>query len=678
MYRIDPGGLRRVFFASNNAATNTARQWGLLTALLLLTALVYWPGLGGGLLFDDRANLEPLRLWQAGDIGWRQVVLDNNSGPLGRPVAMLSLLLNVAISGDGVWGLKLGNLLLHLLTGVVLWMLLLRLATRDCCMAVSMEVGMADSKVRHSLWLALAVTAVWLLHPLLVSTVLYVVQRMAMLSALFMLLAMLAYVHGRQQVNNGHIRSGMLWLFVVVPLLTALATFSKENGLLAPYLCLVLEWVYFIPASGEHRPLAVRWFIGLAAGLALLAAMLVLLLAPELVFSGYANRPFTVMQRLLTEGRVLFDYIGNILLPSGPHLSLFRDDYVISTDLLTPITTLFAWLGWLLLIGLAVAGRRRIPGFTAGIGIFLVGHAMESGLFPLLIYFEHRNYLPAIGILWALAALLLTGWRRLAAHIDNPRLLVGIGLSALLAVLALATHARARIWHSSELMLEQSLRYYPDSRHLRMELASVEMNKPFPDVAAAKRHIKHLLTLERTSTQFIGGVDLLMLDCQTRQQTTETDVVRAFSIQPDTIEADVLHAVEVLANTIQNQACANLPPTRLADGLVQVLDQSALPPDGLTIWRLRFLAAKLYAADSNLVSAFKQAEQAWPASGADLPVGMLLANLQINLGLYDRAEKLLDEIDQRMAETDQEGQKLLSDYRQELNKRFAESIFPSN
>ena len=642
------------------------REWRLLTALLLLAILAYLPGLDGSLLFDDRANLEPLRLWQEGQIAWQQAVLGNGSGPLGRPLAMLSLLINTYLSGDSVWGLKLGNLLLHLACAVALFLLLRQLAGRD---RISSAYGM---------WPALAVTAVWLLHPLMVGTVLYVVQRMAVLSALFVLLALLAFVHGRTQLNHGKSISGNLWLFAGVPLLTLLAAFSKENGLLAPLLCLVLEWVYFVPKQGLHRPVTAKLFSGLVVGGSVIAAVLILLLVPEFVFGGYINRDFTAVERLLTQGRVLFDYVGSILLPYGPKLSMFRDDYRLSTGLFTPISTLFAWLGWSVLIALAIAWRKRVPGFTAGIGIFVVGHAMESSIFPLLIYFEHRNYLPAIGILWAMAALLMAGWPVLAARMDNPRMIAAIGMSALLLVLSLATYGRARIWQSSEIMLEQSLRYYPDSRHLRMELASVMLNKPFPDVAAAHRHIEHLLTLKRSSTRYSGAIALLLLDCKTQQRTSDQAITRAFAIQPEAIEADVLHIVEVLANSIESQACQNLPPTRLANGLVAMLDQSDLPSNIMTVWRLRFLAAKLFAADGFHSSAYKQAKLASAGSGGDLPVDIMLAGLQINLGLYDRAEKLLDEIAGRMPATDEAGQKLLREYREALNNQFADSIFDNN
>ncbi|UOV04550.1 DUF4559 domain-containing protein [Pseudoxanthomonas mexicana] len=74
----DPAERRDPFF--------TLRGAGLaLLVLGILTALSYWPGLHGPWLFDDAANLNVVERWQAGLIGWREVILTNHSGPGGRP-----------------------------------------------------------------------------------------------------------------------------------------------------------------------------------------------------------------------------------------------------------------------------------------------------------------------------------------------------------------------------------------------------------------------------------------------------------------------------------------------------------------------------------------------------------------------------------------------------------------
>jgi hypothetical protein len=71
-----------------------------------------------------------------------------------------------------------------------------------------------------------------------------------------------------------------------------------------------------------------------------------------------------------------------------------------------------------------------------------VGHALESSLVSLELVYEHRNYLPSFGILFALAYYLVSGLARL----ENGRRLVYPLAGLLVAVLAFTTFARAGIW----------------------------------------------------------------------------------------------------------------------------------------------------------------------------------------------------------------------------------------
>src|SRR5690606_7723514 len=101
---------------------------------------------------------------------------------IGRPLSMLSFGLNYYFSGLDPYFFKATNLALHLLNTLVLYFL-----TREL---LGFQKGGREPLVpRH--YLALLVTAAWALHPLQASTVLYAVQRMTQLAALFTFLAIL-------------------------------------------------------------------------------------------------------------------------------------------------------------------------------------------------------------------------------------------------------------------------------------------------------------------------------------------------------------------------------------------------------------------------------------------------------------------------------------------------------
>lgn len=630
----------------------------LLIALSAIAGTLYLPGLSGGLIFDDRPNLEPLYLWLTGEISWQQVLLGNSSGPLGRPVSMASFLVNIKIAGDSVTALKAGNLLLHLSTGLALYAFLRGIIVRDRHLAA------------HHSWIPLALTAVWLLHPMMVGTVLYVVQRMAILSAFFVLAALTAFVYGRHRIESGQLLSGSVWLFIGVPALTLFAALSKENGLLAPLLCGVIEWVYFAPGRAGRRAFPARAFTFVFIAIPMTAAALLLLFEPGFYLDGYDNRPFSPVERILTQSRVLFDYTGNLLLPAGPTFSLLRDDYQISSGLFSPATTLFATVGWLLLGFMAIALRMRLPGFSAGISIFLVGHMMESTIFPLLIYFEHRNYLPSIGIFLAVSSLLAASANRLQTKLEHPRRIVRFGLAGLLIVLAAGTFARATVWASNETLVRQALAKHPSSVHLLMELQHIQMTKPNPDVLSARQLSRKLLDHELPSTQLIGMLNLVRIDCVVDGETDGSDLDRAFEIQPEIIQADLLTTFEALGSVIRQESCTSLPPERMADGIVKILEQNPLPETLAQKWRLRFLAAKLYYSGEKALKAYSQAHRAWIDSGNSPAVGLMLLGLQINLDMLDSASALSQKLDELIAPSDYFGRSYLERYRDDLNRRL--------
>ena len=199
----------------------------LLWALLALTAAVYWPGLAGPLVLDDFENLKPLVDMHSGAISWQEVVFGSSVGVGGRPVAMLSFVLNWQTSAGEIWSLKHTNLAIHLMCGALLFWLSGRLLAEPL-----------SAVPTHRWWLALLVASLWLLAPMQVSTVLYVVQRMAQLATLFVLAGLLCYVTGRQQLTKRR-RLGIALMCLCFVLFWPLATLSKQNGALLPLLALL-------------------------------------------------------------------------------------------------------------------------------------------------------------------------------------------------------------------------------------------------------------------------------------------------------------------------------------------------------------------------------------------------------------------------------------------------------
>ena len=143
----------------------------------------------------------------------------------------------------------------------------------------------------------------------------------------------------------------------------------------------------------------------------------IVLIAPSLVlglylgkvaFDGFTNglegsRPWTLGERLLTEAHVLATYLDLLWLPQPFTTGLFNDAFPISHGLLSPTATLLGLILICALIASAWRLRRSHPAFACAILFFFAGHLMESSVIPLELYYEHRNYLPALLLFWPLA-----------------------------------------------------------------------------------------------------------------------------------------------------------------------------------------------------------------------------------------------------------------------------------
>ena len=415
------------------------RLWPWLGLVLLLcTWLAYRPGLAGGFLFDDFINLTALN--SPGPVDdwptfWRYIT-SGSADPTGRPLALLSFLLDARAWPANPTPFLRTNLLLHVLNGALLLALLRMLGCRLGDTAFRVEAA------------ALLGAGLWLLHPLFVSTTLYIVQREAMLPATFTLLGLLGYVHGRNLFDRGHVRTGLLWMLVAIGGGTVLGLLCKANGILLPLLAWVLE-ATVLRQDDAPRAVPDRRLRALRAGLLVLPSVLVFAwLASFLgrLDAPIADRAWTIGQRLLTEPRVLLDYLHLLVVPRVLSTGLYNDGYVASTALLQPGSTLPALLLVLALVVLGFIARRRWPALAAALLFFFAGHLLESTTIPLELYFEHRNYLPAMLLFWPLARALFAGTTRPGLR--------GTAAVALLALCALITHQRADLWGKPERMAQ--------------------------------------------------------------------------------------------------------------------------------------------------------------------------------------------------------------------------------
>ena len=375
-----------------NPATNTTQYpgqryllWVAGAVLACVAVLAYWPGLAGPFLFDDFGSIAAL-----GDLGgvsdwttFKAFVLGGNSGPTGRPLALLTFLLDSTTWPADPWPFKRTNLLIHIGNGLLVAML------------GSKVLQLAGYDSGRARWLGLLSAALWLLHPFLVSTTLYAVQRMAQLSTLFILLGLISHLQLRAQLATRPLPTYAA-MAVSMTVFTVLAALCKENGVLLPLFIGLVELTVQGNARFGQVTLKRAWRIVFLAGPAvLLCAYLLTHTLNGAWLEPNLTRGISVYERTLTEARVLFDYLRHWFAPDLYTSGVFQDHYQASRGFFTPLTTALACVAHLAIITAALHFRRRYPVPVFSVLFFYCGHLLESTVVNLELYFEHRNYLAA-------------------------------------------------------------------------------------------------------------------------------------------------------------------------------------------------------------------------------------------------------------------------------------------
>ncbi len=422
-----------------------------MVALSVLTFGVYSLGFSGALLFDDLPNLasnSSLRFDGTVVDAWRVAALSSNAGVTGRPIPMFSFALNSIVSGDiSAYGLKLTNTVIHVAIAWLVFFLSRQLLQIHPRRFDDSQLGL----------IALASAAIWLLHPLQVSTVLYAVQRMAQLSTFFVLLGLLVFVSYRQQwasqgASLGEVLAVLLWLGII----TALAVYSKENGILLPVLALVIELIFFKGRWAGRTVLPNKVVVNFILVLAAIAFLGVCFYASDFILAGYTTREFTLQERVLTQLRVLWSYLGWFFLPDVSAMGFQHDDIPLSRGLLDPLTTLLSLAAWVMVLLAGYFYRRRFPLLIFALLFYLVGHSMESGVLALEMVYEHRNYLPTVGFC-VLAGAGIVG---AASRFNFNQCIPIVCVSAILLILMLV---RVSAWSDNERLNFVNLENHPNS-----------------------------------------------------------------------------------------------------------------------------------------------------------------------------------------------------------------------
>jgi protein O-mannosyl-transferase len=471
-----------------------ANYWGwcLLLLAMLVTGIIYSAGLSGSYLFDDYPNIVDNHAVQPTSASLPSLVgaaLSSASSEFKRPLASLSFAANYLASGLNPYWMKLTNLVIHLLNGLLVFLLagsLLRITTTPRSRADDASPAELTG-TPHTGVVAALIAASWMLLPINLTAVLYVVQRMESMANLFVLLGLIGYTTARRRMleTSNHSLTKPNWgrsasmldrnfilCLVSITVPTALGILAKETAIMLPLYALLIEWALFrfgsVPQEnsptpvGRRDPRIVTLFL-----LVLVLPMvwgLAWLIPGILKPATWATRDFTLATRLLSEARIVVDYLIWTLLPTPHALSFYHDDYAISTGLLTPWTTSVSIIFLALLIALTLRLRARYPLVALGLALFLGCQLLTATVIPLELIYEHRNYFASFGLLLAVVPLLAVT-RSTTYALPRHVLLVGLILSW-----AALTNITAYAWGNPLRLAEDLALRAPQSPRAQYEL----------------------------------------------------------------------------------------------------------------------------------------------------------------------------------------------------------------
>lgn len=420
--------------------------------IVLLGLVCYCNSFSVPFLFDDYTSIVDNPEVIGGKKLW-DILL--HGGP--RRIADISFAVNYRLHDLQLAGYHITNLAIHLSAAVVLYFLSASLLDSMNLVYPSGEPETGESARITARFIPLATALVFVCHPLQTQAVTYIVQRHTSLATLFYLLALLAYIKGRITLEQGGLKGGVLFWWVILSAMSLLAFYTKQIAFSLPLMILMLELGLF------RGRLFKRYLIVTAVAGALL---LLTMLLPTVMSGSVADIMFdlrhttsedTYFSRtsyLLTQTRVVVTYLRLLVLPvqqnldyDYPVFSSLRNSEVIASLILHGILMAAAFVLYRRSQHqLTSADRRRgscLRLIAVGIAWFYIALIIESSFIPITdVIMEHRVYLPSAGFAIVLAALA----RLIGSKFQHGVRFQWLALATVCLVFSTMTIARNHVW----------------------------------------------------------------------------------------------------------------------------------------------------------------------------------------------------------------------------------------
>lgn len=459
--------------------------------------------------------------------------------------------------------LKLFNTVLHCIIGILVYF------------TVKKFLDFSGYRKKQESTVAVTCCLLWLLSPANTTSTFYTIQRLAQLSAFFQLSSIYLYLQFRIAPSE-KLKILYLSLFIALALISPL---TKENAIL------ILPIVLLIESFNSRSTERLR-------KLSLLASTLITIAIPIGIFLvlndslNYANKPYTLTERFLTQFNVLSSYLAKLVLPANISTELYNDGYPLSKSIFESTQTSISILFHLLAIALAsyLSLKRNLLGF--GILFYYITHSLESTLLPIELFFIHRNYLPSLGIYFfiSLAVLLIATKYRVLR-------IAKITLVTYLCFFTSISAFKASTWSNKEKLILTERQIYPNSPRILSEHAQLMFEKG--DVRQSLADLRRLESISAFN-KFRVNIQKIFYLCLRGHPIPEEQYNRLDNINSLGINNEYSQSLSNLLSIYEKKQCKTLDPQRLVEILVRKSSLNTASPEHL--WTTHYhIAAFSYA-----------------------------------------------------------------------------------
>jgi len=347
-----------------------------------------------------------------------------------RIVGYLSFALNCTLHGLDLKLFHLTNIVIHTFAGFAVFWFVSAL--------VHLPFFREELDRSKATLFPLVVSLCFVLHPLQIQSVTYIVQRLTSLTAFFYIMSLACFLYARLE----SVTTKQVLFFVACVFFGLLAFFTKQNSFTLPFAILLMEWLFF---SKTYQKAIISLLVLAFVVFGVWGVVTSLLGVERFSLASLADmtKETVLLSRqeyFYTQTRVLWVYITLFFWPGK---LLFDRDITISTTVFSD-GVLLSLLLHSLVFAFAIKCIKRQQVVSFGIFFLYLGHAVESSFIPIRdVFFEHRTYLPNLG-LCIVTGYLLTQWlpKRIKAKYAYVVIVI------VLLLMATVTWTRNEVWRN--------------------------------------------------------------------------------------------------------------------------------------------------------------------------------------------------------------------------------------